>query len=85
MADALPLILTPVVCKLLATLIRDHMVEFLVKQWIDGGSPVDVVDFDKVLKFADDTKVFRKVKNDACALSLQDDLVYNLSPSPARN
>ena len=176
--------LTSVVCKLLETLIRDHMVEFLVKhklintsqhgflkarscltnllcfleeitKWVDDGSPVDVVYLDfqkafdkvphqrlllklkahgigndvinwiekwlthrrqrvivdgeitnwksvlsgvpqgsvlgpilfliyindleddissKVLKFADDTKVFRKVTNDTDKQSLQDDL-----------
>ena len=178
--------LTSVVCKLLETLIRDHMVEFLVKhnlintsqheflkarscltnllcffeeitKWVDDGSPVDVVYIDfqkafdkvphqklilklkahgigndvinwiekwlthrrqrvivdgeisnwnlvlsgvpqgsilvpilfliyiyindlednissKVLKFADDTKVFRKVTNDTDKQSLQDDL-----------
>ena len=183
-----PVGLTSVVCKLLKTLIRDHMVEFLVKhklintsqhgflkarscltnllcfleeirKWIDDGSPVDVVYLDfqkafdkvphqrlllklkahgigndvinwiekwlthrrqrvivdgeisnwksvlsgvpqgsvlgpilfliyiyiyindladgissKVLKFADDTKVFRKVTNDTDKQSLQDDL-----------
>ena len=183
-----PVSLTSVVCKLLETLIRDHMVEFLVKhklintsqhgflkarscltnllcffeeitKWVDDGSPVDVVYLDfqkafdkvphqrlllklkshgigndvinwiekwlthrkhrvivdgeisnwksvlsgvpqgsvlgpilfliyiyiyindleddissKVLKFADDTKVFRKVTNDTDKQSLQDDL-----------
>ena len=174
-----PMSLTSVVCKLLETLIRDHMVEFLVKhklintsqhgflkarscltnllcfleeitKWVDDGSPVDVVYLDfqkafdkvphqrlllklkahdmgnnvinwidrrqrvivdgeisnwksvlsgvpqgsvlgpilfliyindleddissKVLKFADDTKVFRKVTNDTDKQSLQDDL-----------
>ena len=179
-----PVSLTSVVCKLLKTLIRDHMVEFLVKRkllntsqhgflkarscltnllcfleeitkWVDDGSPVDVVYLDfqkasdkvprqrlllklkahgigndvinwmekwlthrrqrvivdgeisnwksvlsgvpqgsvlgpilfliyindleddisnKVLKFADDTKVFRKVTNDTDKDILQDDL-----------
>ena len=179
-----PVSLTSVVCKLLETLFRDHMVEFLVKhkvintyqhgflksrscltnllcifeettKWVDDGSPVDIAyldfqkDFDKVphqrllfklkvhgignyvinwiekwlthkrrrviedgeisnwkyvlsgvpqgsvlglilfliytndleddisskvLKFADDTKVFRKVTNDTDKQSLQDDL-----------
>ena len=31
--------------------------------------------YDKVLKFADDTKVFRKIINDTDKQSLQDDLV----------
>ena len=179
-----PVSLTSVVCKLLETLIRDHMVEFLVKRklintsqhgflkarsclsnllcfleeitkWVDDGSPVDVIYLDfqkafdkvphqrlllklkasgigndvinwiekwlthrkqrvivdgeisnwksvlsgvpqgsvlgpillliyindleddissKVLKFSDDTKVFRKVTNDTDKQSLQDDL-----------
>ena len=179
-----PVSLTSVVCKLLETLIRDHMVEFLVKhklintsqhgflkarscltnllcfleeitKWVDDGSPVDFVYLDfhrafdnvqhqrlllklkvhgigndvinwiekwlthkrqrvivdgeilnwksvlsgvpqrsvlgpilflifindleddissKVLKFGDDTKVFRKVTNDTDKQSLQDDL-----------
>ena len=147
-----PVSLTSVVCKLLETIIRDHMVEFLVKhklintsqhellkarscltnlfykitKSVDDGSPVDVVYLDfqkayfsrkqrvivdgeisnwksvlsgvpqgsvlgpilfliyindleddissKVLKFADDTKVFRKVTNDTDKQSLQDDL-----------
>ena len=31
--------------------------------------------YDKVLKFADDTKIFRKIINDTDKQSLQDDLV----------
>ena len=138
-----PVSLTSVVCKLLETLIRDHMVEFLVKhnlintsqhgflkarscltnllcffeeitKWVDDGwlthrrqriivdgeisnwksvlsgvpqgsvlGPIlfliyinDLEDdiSSKVLKFADDTKVFRKVTNDTDKESLKDDL-----------
>ena len=120
-----PVSLTSVVCKLLETLIRDHMVEFLVKHKliktsqhgflkarscltnlrkqrviVDGeisnwksvlnGVPqrsvlgpilflIYINDLEddissKVLKFADDTKVFRKVTNDTDKKNLQDDL-----------
>ena len=147
-----PVSLTSVICKLLERLIKDHLVDFLVKnnlinptqhgflkarscltnilcfledvtKWVDEGSPVDnwiekwlidrrqrvVVDGEvsnwksvlsgvpqgsvlvpilfliyindlddditsKVLKFADDTKVFRKIESDADRQQLQDDL-----------
>ena len=61
--------LTSVVCKLLETLIRDHMVEFLVKHKL-----INTFQHGFLLKFADDTKVFRKVTNDTDKHSLQDDL-----------
>ena len=116
----------------LKRLIKDHLVDFLVKnkfiypsqhgflkarscltnmlcfledviKWVDEGSPVDIIYLDlkkkpqgsvlepilfliyiyindlddditsKVLKFADDTKVFRKIKSDADRQHLQDD------------
>ena len=120
-----PVSLTSVVCKLLETLIRDHMVEFLVKHKliktsqhgflkarscltnlrkqrviVDGeisnwksvlnGVPqrsvlgpilflIYINDLEddissKVFKFADDTKVFRKVTNDTDKKNVQDDL-----------
>ena len=170
-----PVSLTSVICKLLERLIKDHLVDFLVKnklinpsqhgflkarscltnmlcfleevtKWLDEGSPVDIIYLDfkkafdkvphqrlllklkahgigngminwiekwlidrrqrvgfewstagistgtyfilniyindlddyitsKVLKFADDTKVFRKIKSDADRQHLQDDLI----------
>ena len=108
-----PVSLTSVICKLLETIIRDHMMDFLIKhklinpsqhgflkakscltnllcfleeitKWVDDGSPVDVFlvyinDLEegvtgKILKFADDTKLFRKVKEIGDKQNLQDDI-----------
>ena len=147
-----PVSLTSVICKLLETIIRDHMIDFLVKhklinpsqhgflkarscltnllcffeeitKWVDEGSPVDVIYLDfqkafdkvphqrlilklkshgmgnsiinwieqwltdrrqrvvvdgevssKILKFADDTKLFTKTKEIGDKQNLQNDI-----------
>ena len=80
-----PVSLTSVVCKLLETLIRDHMVEFLVKHKLINTSQhgflkarsclTNLLCFlEEITKWVDDTKVFRKVTNDTDNQSLQDDL-----------
>ena len=144
-----PVTLTSVICKLLETIIRDHMMDFLIKlkliipsqhgflkakscltnllcfleeisKWVDDGSPVNVIYLDfrrqrvvvdgevsswksvlsgvpqgsvlgpilflvyindleegvtgKILKFADDTKLFRKTKEIGDKQKLQDDI-----------
>ena len=53
------------VCKLLETLIRDHMVEFLIKQkLINISQPVDVV-------YLDFQKAFDKVQHQRLLLKLK--------------
>ena len=80
-----PVSLTSVVCKLLETLIRDHMVEFLVKHKLINTSQhgflkarsclTNLLCFlEEITKWVDDTKVFRKITNDTDNQSLQDDL-----------
>ena len=88
-----PVSLTSVICKLLQRLIKDHMVEFLVKhkllnssqhgflkarscltnmlcfleeitKWIDGGSPVDII-------YLDFQKAFDKVPHQRLLLKLK--------------
>ena len=81
-----PVSLTSVICKLLERLIKDHLVDFLVKNKVPQGSVLGPILFliyindlhdditSNVLKFADDTNVFRKIKSDADRQHLQDDL-----------
>ena len=70
-----PVSLTSVVCKLLETLIIDHRLEFLVKhKLIKYTNDLEYHISSKVLKFADYTKVFRKVTNDTDKQRLQDHL-----------
>ena len=73
-----PVSLTSVICKLLERLIKDHMVDFLVKhkllnssqhgflkaKWIDVGSPVDII-------YLDFQKAFDKVPHQRFLLKLK--------------
>ena len=89
-----PVSLTSVICKLLETIIRDHMTDFLIKhklinpsqhgflkakscltnllcfleeitKWVDGGSPVDVIylDFQKAFDKVPHQRLLRKLKS----------------------
>ena len=89
-----PVSLTSVICKLLETIIRDHMTDFLIKQklinpsqhgflkakscltnllcfleeitkWVDDGSPVDVIylDFQKAFDKVPHQRLLRKLKS----------------------
>ena len=92
-ANYIPVSLTSLVCKLLETLIRDHMVEFIIKHklintsqhgflkarsclanllcfleeitnWVDDGSPIDVVylDFQKAFDKVSHQRLLFKLK-----------------------
>ena len=82
-----PVSLTPVVCKLLETLIRDHMVKFLVKQinkyistWVPKSkvmSNQSLMFFEEITKWVDDgspvdvQKAFDKVPHQRLLLKLK--------------
>ena len=71
-----PVSLTAMICKLLERLIKDHMVDFLVRhkllnssqqeitKWIDEGSPVDII-------YLDFQKAFDKVPHQRLLLKLK--------------
>ena len=85
-----PVSLTSVVCKLLESLLRDHMIDFLEKhnllkdtqhgleyaeiisKWVDDGSPVDVIylDFQKAFDKVPHQRLLIKLKSHGMGVNL---------------